>query len=115
MKVAVTGGRHQDKIKVLVDGFYVFEKEHGTITEMILGDASGTDALAKQLCQLAEIPFIIEKANWKLYSRSAGPIRNRKMLDHRPEWLIAFPGGTGTRDCINQALGRCIPVFVVPE
>jgi hypothetical protein len=115
MKIAVTGSRHQTCLKVLVDGFYQFEKEHGQITEMVLGDCRGTDTLAKQLCDLVGIPYVIEYANWKLYPRSAGPIRNGKMLDHKPEWLIAFPGGNGTRDCTNQALRRCIPVFVVPE
>lgn len=38
--------------------------------------------------------------------------RNAKMLlDHRPDLVIAFPGQTGTRDCLSQARAMKISVY----
>ena len=42
-------------------------------------------------------------ADWKLYGRSAGPIRNQEMLDSGIDLVIAFPGGRGTADMVRRA------------
>lgn len=53
-------------------------------------------------------------APWKLLGKRAGPHRNRAMLDDfRPDAVIAFPGGSGTADCVTAALERGIEVWRV--
>jgi hypothetical protein len=45
------------------------------------------------------------------YNAAAGAIRNGQMLRQgKPAWLIAFPGGPGTTDCVKQARGLEIEV-----
>lgn len=72
------------------------------------GGCRGTDKQCEQFwhdCQVYE-------ADWGKHGRAAGPIRNRKMLEH-VELLIAFPGGRGTEDCIRAAHEQGIPVLRV--
>lgn len=50
-------------------------------------------------------------ADWKVYGRAAGPIRNQRMLDEgRPDLVIAFPGGRGTADMIRRAKAAGVEV-----
>jgi ABC-type Fe3+-hydroxamate transport system substrate-binding protein len=37
------------------------------------------------------------------YGPSAGPIRNGRMLEYKPDLVIAFPGGRGTANMVKQA------------
>jgi hypothetical protein len=37
-------------------------------------------------------------ADGKKHGRAAGPIRNQKMPEEKPELVVAFPGGRGTAD-----------------
>jgi YspA, cpYpsA-related SLOG family len=58
--------------------------------------------------------LIVEPADWHQYGRSAGPLRNLKMLDmHKPTQVVAFPGGTGTADMVKRARDRAVPVFAI--
>jgi hypothetical protein len=46
-------------------------------------------------------------ADWDTHGRSAGPLRNRKMLDTKPDLVIAFHGNLnaskGTKNMVHQA------------
>jgi hypothetical protein len=78
---------------------------------IIEGGATGADSAAADFatvhyCQLEEY-----KADWKKHGTSAGPIRNRQMLeDGKPDIVLAFPGGKGTANMIAQARAYGIPV-----
>lgn len=54
-------------------------------------------------------------ANWEAFGAAAGPVRNRWMLDLEPDLVIAFPGGKGTKNMIEQAKKRGVPVMVISE
>jgi hypothetical protein len=47
----------------------------------------------------------VYRANWADHGLSAGPIRNRRMtLENKDAaLLLAFPGGTGTENCVKNA------------
>jgi hypothetical protein len=45
----------------------------------------------------------------------AGRSRNKKMVDLGAHYLIAFPGGSGTKHCRRLALAAHIPVIDVKE
>jgi predicted Rossmann fold nucleotide-binding protein DprA/Smf involved in DNA uptake len=103
MKVIVTGGRNygqtEDEIIAL---FNALESLSPTI--IIQGGASGADSLAKAWGIAAGLEVITVAADWKTYGKSAGPIRNRKMLtEHTEAIVLATPGGKGTENCIQTA------------
>jgi hypothetical protein len=52
-------------------------------------------------------------ADWKKYKRAAGYIRNKQMLDAKPDLVIAFPGRNGTRNMVDQAFEADIPIVKV--
>lgn len=71
---------------------------------IIAGKASGADTLAADWAIRSYAKLIEFPANWKLHGRSAGPIRNRQMLEEgKPELVIAFPGGRGTANMCDLA------------
>lgn len=112
--VLVTGDRawsdqervHNVLASVLADGPFV----------LIEGGAKGADRLAFNVALRLSIDVVTVQADWDTYGRAAGPIRNRRMLDLKPERVVAFhndlAASKGTRDCVTEALRRGIPVTV---
>lgn len=98
MRALVCGGRHFDNWPVL----------EGTLTLMapdaiVCGGASGADALAVRWAREHGRTCYVHPADWSL-GPSAGPRRNREMLEQRqPDVVVAFEGGSGTRDMIAAA------------
>lgn len=80
---------------------------------VVHGAAAGLDTIADSVAD--DFGFKIERhpANWELHGRSAGPIRNQKMLDLGADLVIAFPlDGPGTRHMIKISLEAKLPVLV---
>lgn len=87
-------------------------------TVVIEGEARGADLLSAKAAEEMGIEVERYPARWELYGRSAGPIRNKQMLDEgRPQMVIAFHSditqSKGTKDMVSQALERGIPVKVI--
>lgn len=81
------------------------------ISLVLEGGAEGADACAWAWAQNRGILSRRFPADWKAHGRSAGPIRNRLMLDWGPRLVIAFPGGSGTANLCKQARARDIEVL----
>jgi hypothetical protein len=83
-------------------------------TRVIAGGARGADKLAERACDELGIPCDVYPAEWKKFGRAAGPIRNRQMLDLKPDHVLAFHddlnSSKGTKDCTQEATRRGIPV-----
>ena len=48
------------------------------------------------------------------YNAAAGPIRNQLMIDEgRPDLVVAFPGGAGTKDMTDRAKAAKIEVMEI--
>lgn len=93
MKILICGGRDFNDYVKLEDTLNQIE---GRFT-IISGAAKGADTLAIQYAKQYGNPVKIYPANWDLYGKAAGLIRNQQMLDHEhPDLVIAFPGGRGT-------------------
>jgi hypothetical protein len=77
---------------------------------VIHGNARGADKLAGDIAM--RMGFWVEShpANWTKHGKKAGPIRNRQMMDRRPDLVIAFGEGRGTQDTVDEAKRRGIPV-----
>lgn len=71
---------------------------------LIHGAARGADQLAGEWAKSRGVSLDVYPADWDKHGRSAGPIRNGRMLvDGKPDMVIAFPGGKGTADMVRQA------------
>lgn len=106
--IAVTGGRDYDDFAHISR---VLSEERPTVVVQGECPNGGADFLAKLWCRENGVPCIGMEAMWHRYGRSAGPIRNGWMLDLLPIYkLIAFPGGTGTANAVEQAHKREILV-----
>lgn len=79
---------------------------------VIHGGAEGADSLCATWGKSKGLPVIRVDANWYFYDKGAGHVRNGWMLDFCfPTYAVAFPGGTGTADMIEQCEARGIPVW----
>lgn len=109
MRILVCGGRNYDDAQKVATILDVLEP-----TVVISGGCTGADALASTWATKHKIPVIVELANFKLYGKAAGPIRNQRMLDdHNPELVVAFPGGHGTADMVARARKEKVQVMIV--
>lgn len=127
MRVIVCGGRDfNDKAMLwnVLDGFCKSnglcypEDEHGNWLPkdfiLIHGGARGADLLADDWGVHNFVCIEEHKAAWYKFGKAAGAIRNRAMLDQgKPDAVIAFPGGRGTADMVQQALCAGVKVFEV--
>lgn len=108
-RVLVCGGRDfTDRnflFKKLDDYFYSVrdsskDDEYGNWlpdATIIHGGARGVDLLADEYAVVNWCAVVVFDADWSQHGKSAGPIRNQKMLiEGRPDVVIAFRGGKGT-------------------
>lgn len=74
-------------------------------TVVIVGDARGADTIAAQEAIRAGLSVVVVSADWATYGRSAGPVRNARMLRYCPALVIAFWDGasSGTLDMLTRA------------
>jgi hypothetical protein len=115
LRVLVCGGRD------FTDRSLVWRKldefSYGKDITLIQGGATGADRFAYEWGAFRRhcIELITERANWGAHGKAAGPIRNQKMIDeHKPDLVLAFPGGRGTADMVRRAKAAGIEVVEVP-
>jgi hypothetical protein len=60
-----------------------------------------------------DIERYVCNAEWEKYGRLAGPKRNARMLEWKPNLVIAFPGGAGTSNMVKQANAAGVTVISV--
>lgn len=74
----------------------------------------GADGVVDDICATLGIPCTPHPAEWDRHGRAAGPRRNGEMLRETvPTLVVAFPGGSGTEDCVRQARAMEINVLFV--
>lgn len=109
MRVLVCGGRSyadRDMIFSVLDKL----KEDNNILEIIQGGADGADYYAASWAYARRQPCHRYPAEWEVYGKPAGMIRNRAMLSLNPDLVIAFPGGKGTANMVKLAKDAGIEV-----
>lgn len=104
MRLAVTGGRDHVPTPAELSVFDVLWAALGALT-LVHGDARGVDRLVAAYVARTHpsARVMVFPANWQTHGRSAGHKRNTAMLRSGVEALIAFPGGRGTANCVQQA------------
>jgi hypothetical protein len=121
--IAVTGGRDFDDYRLInstLDSIHTgghILLPLARVDVLVYGGANGADDLAMQWAvlnwvQLCE--FRVTGRQWQKNGRGSGPLRNRLMLEvTRPNLLVAFPGGSGTANCVKTARELGIVVLEV--
>lgn len=117
-KLLVSGGRNYSNARKVQE---VLKRAHEAHPNLFLieGEASGLDTLARKKADDMGIPVARVPANWTVYRKKAGPIRNRWMLALDPHYLIAFhtniEESSGTSDMIQTAKNIGLPFTLVEE
>lgn len=124
MRILVCGGRDYHDANAVFDELHKLASEHGHLI-IIEGGAAGADLFAQGWAEQYLHGLITERADWRKHGRSAGPIRNAKMLsEHKPDLVLAFPSpvrglvdprtgdNTGTGDMVQRARDAGVEVRV---
>ncbi len=113
MHVAIVGYRDWHDYELFEQIVKDWESEHGHISVIISGGATGVDTMAERYAHEHNRPTNIFNADWFMHGKGAGPIRNQKIVD-ASDAVIAFLGekSKGTKNCIKLSRKKPIPTFV---
>lgn len=113
LRVLVCGGRryeNQGRVFQVLDDL----SWGSPLMHVIQGGASGADMLARAWAASRGNTCDGYPADWAVYGRAAGPVRNQEMLEKgRPDLVVAFPGNRGTTDMVERARRRGVSVLLV--
>jgi len=110
MRVAIVGSRGYSDLNAVIE--YVNTLPAGTV--VISGGARGVDLTAENAARSRGLEVVVHYADWDTLGRSAGHIRNQKIVDDCDK-LVAFwdgvsPGTKGTISLASKA-GKLDKVF----
>lgn len=114
--VLVCGDRDWSNRERLYEYLDLHDENFGPLY-VIQGGARGADAMAGEWVRQKGRSGTKVNAQWKKYGRAAGPIRNRKMLEYKPDIVIAFHDNIseskGTKDMLKAAKEALVPTILV--
>lgn len=112
INLAIVGSRDITDRETVVDAIeqakdqlnFTFDDVNNIVTSE---NADGVDEIARKLADTHDIPTIEHKAHWEEYGRSAGPQRN-KLIVEDSDVVIAVQkdNSPGTQSTIDLASGR---------
>jgi hypothetical protein len=83
---------------------------------IVHGGCEGADILADQAAKLLGFKTIVVLPDWKRYGRGAGPVRNKQMVDMKPDLVLVFHDSLskskGTKNCANLGVKACIKTLL---
>lgn len=83
------------------------------ITEVVSGGANGIDTCGELWATSNRIPWKRFPANWAVYGKSAGPVRNTQMADYAQALLAVWDGKSrGTNHMISIAGSKSLRIMV---
>lgn len=118
MRVLVCGDRNWKDQSTIFEKLNDIHKHH-TITTIICGGCTGADFIAEKWAESVGVnEILIFPANWKTYGRSAGPIRNKRMIvEGIPDLVVAFhsdiENSKGTKNMVEQAKKSNIYIDII--
>lgn len=111
LRIIVCGGREYRDYPAIRKALDLLHARHA-ITEVVHGGAFGADRLGGAWAEENGIPVRMFLADWHKHGKSAGHLRNRQMLlEARPDLVVAFPGGRGTANMIENATKEGVRVW----
>jgi hypothetical protein len=116
MRVLVCGGRDFDDGGLMIS---VLDRLHTEtpFTVLIHGNARGADRAADAWARCRGVPrepYEVPQGEWDELGKKFGALRNQRMLDEgKPDLVVAFPGGGGTKDLVRRAIKARVPLHEV--
>lgn len=115
MKVLICGDRNWQDRELIHS--WVDKLAYQGYNTIIEGEARGADQISRELGEELWFTVLRFPADWDKYGRAAGPIRNRQMLDEKPDLVLAFHNNIqtskGTADTVREAKRRGIRCIIV--
>lgn len=121
-RLLVCGGRHFEDYTLLNNILNKVLKDTMLTpndVEIVSGHCKGADMLGEKWAEENNASVKIFPADWVKYKRSAGPIRNKEMIDYiscfENKMVVAFvsPNSKGTKQTISLAEKNKIPIIVI--
>lgn len=101
MKLAIIGSRTFDNYELLAQ-FIKDNYDLTAITHIISGGAKGADSLGERFAKENDIETIVFKAEWELYGKSAGILRNIDIISNCDKCVAFWDGEShGTKHAIE--------------
>lgn len=114
MRILACGGRDFCDLKYIYRTLDI-ASTGSTDVVLIHGDQRGADKIAHTWAIRRNFMPLPYPADWTRLGKSAGPIRNQRMLDEqKPDFVIAFPGNEGTANMVILARKAGVLVVVTP-
>ncbi len=108
MKILVCGSRYYSDYQTI----YRVIKFFGSDITIISGACRGADTLAVKVAQKLGLTFREYPANWSLYGKKAGVLRNQQMIDmEHPD----IESSKGTKDMVSRAKRHNINTIIIPQ
>ena len=115
MRIIVCGSRHWTNVGRIREILAALQP--GDI--IVHGACQGADTIADTVAKELGLETEPHPANWGLYGKAAGPIRNREMLESGIGHVFAFHNGLeqskGTKNMVSLAFRAHIPVTHVTD
>jgi hypothetical protein len=119
MKIAVVTGTRRDTMAgAITRALDAWEPD-----VVLVGDATGVDAEAREWTRVCGAQLVVFSANWRVHGKAAGPKRNAALADAAEAYArgpyvvqgFAVPDAEsrGTHDCVAALMTRGVSVQVV--
>lgn len=104
MKLAIVGSTNFNDYEYFCQKLEENFNMQDEVEEIVSGGARGADSLAKRYAFENSITYVEYPAEWHIYGKAAGPVRNRQIVD-RADVVIAFWDwkSLGTKHTIETA------------
>lgn len=110
MKVIIAGSRTIHDYKLVCEAVQLSGFE---ITTVISGTAKGVDRLGERYARDNRLKIEKYPANWDLYRKKAGYLRNEEMARHCDAVIVVWDGySVGSMSMIEIAKRKKLPLFV---
>lgn len=110
MRVVICGSRNITNYDLLNQ---VIEDSEFNITSVISGCARGVDKLGEEWARKHNIEVFRVPANWEMFGKSAGIIRNKMMIKGCDAVIALWDGKSrGTKHAIDYAYSLSKPIHL---
>ena len=116
MRVLVCGGRDFHDVGLMIS---VLDRLHTekSFAVLIHGNARGADRIADDWAWRRGVPrepYGLPEGEWDELGKKAGPLRNQRLLEEgKPDLVVAFLGGGGTKDIVRRAVKAGVAIHEV--
>ncbi len=110
MRVAIVGSRDYPNLEEVA----AYVEQLSQETWIVSGGARGVDTAAEEAAKRTKRPYLVFPANWDAYGKSAGPKRNKLIVDNS-DFVVAFQhnksGGTQMTIDYARSQGKDVEVY----